>query len=246
LRERVAGVDQAILIYCTSGGGWCELGGQRHPMQAGDLLVVPPEAPHIYGANQRQPWTISWVHAAGSNVALYLTELGISVEHPVIYLGDDPQLLGLFEELVEVLEHGYTPANLFYASQTLAHLIGVIIWHRHGQWREAPNPQQKIAQSIAFMKQHLAQRLRVANLAALTNLSLSHYNAVFKRHTGYAPVDYFIRLRMHQACQLLDTTQLSVKEIGAILGYEDPFYFSRLFKSVNEVSPAQYRLMNKG
>jgi len=246
LRERAAGVDQAIFIYCASGRGWCQLAGQRHEVQAGDLLIIPPETPHIYGADPQRPWTIPWVHAAGTNVGFYLSELGISVENPLLYLGDDPQLRALFEELVDVMEHGYTPSHLLYASQTLAHLIGLIIWHRHRKWRGVPNPRQKIDQSIAYMQQHLGRPLRVSHLAALTNLSLSHYTALFKRHTGYAPVDYFIRLRMHQACQLLDTSNLNVKEIGATLGYEDAFYFSRLFKSVNEVSPTQYRLMHKG
>jgi AraC-like DNA-binding protein len=69
---------------------------------------------------------------------------------------------------------------------------------------------------------------------------------LFKEQTGYSPIDYFIRLRMHQACQLLDTSQLSVKRIAAALGYDDPLYFSRVFKGVNDISPTEYRLMRKG
>jgi AraC-like DNA-binding protein len=59
-------------------------------------------------------------------------------------------------------------------------------------------------------------------------------------------MDYFIRLRMHKACQLLDTTSLNVKEIANSVGYEDPLYFSRVFKAVVELTPTQYRLINKG
>jgi AraC-like DNA-binding protein len=51
---------------------------------------------------------------------------------------------------------------------------------------------------------------------------------------------------MHHACQLLDTTDLPVKEIAARLGYEDQLYFSRLFKVVNEVAPSDYRMLRKG
>src|ERR1017187_7284290 len=65
--ERRTGVNQAIFIYCTNGRGWCELGGQRHELEAGDLLVVPPETPHMYGADEEHPWTIPWIHAAGSH-----------------------------------------------------------------------------------------------------------------------------------------------------------------------------------
>ncbi|HXR07467.1 MAG TPA: helix-turn-helix domain-containing protein, partial [Candidatus Acidoferrum sp.] len=52
----------------------------------------------------------------------------------------------------------------------------------------------------------------------------------------------FIRLRMRQACRLLAATSMSVKEVAAVLGYDDPFYFSRLFKSVNGTPPTDYRL----
>jgi AraC family transcriptional regulator of arabinose operon len=246
LRERTEGVDQAIFIYCTQGRGWCEMAGTRHPVRAGELLVVPPETPHVYGADDKKPWTIPWIHTTGANVNAYLGELGVSADRPVLYLGEDPQLLALFEEVLEVLEHGYAPAQLLYAAQTLSHLIGVMIWHRHQQWRGSPDPEQKIGQSIAYMKQHLSQPLQVSNLAAVANLSSSHYTSLFKQQTGYAPIDYFIRLRMHRACQLLDTTDLSVKEVAASLGYDDPFYFSRIFKTVNENSPTEYRMLHKG
>lgn len=99
----------------------------------------------------------------------------------------------------------------------------------------------KIESSIQFMKANLNKTLQVASLATLINVSPSHYFALFKRRTGRAPIDYFIRLRMQHACELLDTTSWSVKEIAATLGYDDPFYFSRVFKAVNRVAPSQYR-----
>jgi AraC-like DNA-binding protein len=101
----------------------------------------------------------------------------------------------------------------------------------------------KIERTIAYMKQHLNKPLPVARLAALANISPSHFFALFKRHTGCAPIDYFIRLRMRRACDLLGTSSLSVKEVAAVLGYDDQFYFSRVFKSVNRVAPSEYRAL---
>ena len=96
------------------------------------------------------------------------------------------------------------------------------------------------------MKQHLSQPATAASFAALANISESHYRALFKRQTGYAPMDYFIRLRMHKACQLLDTSNLNIKEVASAVGYEDPLYFSRVFKAVIEMTPSQYRQIHKG
>ena len=104
---------------------------------------------------------------------------------------------------------------------------------------------RKIEQSIAYMLQHVNQPLQVATLAAAVNVSPSHYSALFKRWMGISPIDYFIHLRMHQACHLFDTTSLKVKEVAASLGYDDPFYFSRTFKTVYRIAPSEYRMMPK-
>jgi AraC-like DNA-binding protein len=105
---------------------------------------------------------------------------------------------------------------------------------------------RKIGQSITYMMRHLDKPLQVATLASRANISSSHFFALFKRQIGCAPIDYFIRLRMQHACRLLDETVMSVKEIAATLGYDDPFYFSRIFKSVNRVAPSEYRLLKNG
>jgi len=104
---------------------------------------------------------------------------------------------------------------------------------------------RKIEQSIAYMLQHVNQPLQVAALAAVVNVSPSHYSALFKQWTGSPPIDYFIHLRMRHACQLFDSTSLNVKEVAAALGYDDPFYFSRTFKTINQVAPSEYRMLSK-
>jgi len=246
LRERAVGIDQAIFIFCTKGRGWCDLNGCAHPVMAGDLLVVPPEMPHSYGAHAAHPWSFFWFHAQGSLLAAYLRELDVSGDRPVKHIGEAPQVLALFEEMLEVVENGYTKLQMLCAAQTLAHLIAVMIRAHRSSEPEQPSVQQKIAQTITYMKQHLNQTLQLDALAAIANLSRSRYVELFKHQSGYAPIDYFIRLRMHRACQLLDTTDLSVKAIATALGYEDPLYFSRVFRAVNEKSPLEYRKFRKG
>lgn len=103
---------------------------------------------------------------------------------------------------------------------------------------------ERIERSIAYMVEHLDEPLQVSTLAAQASVSPSHYFALFKRQTGTAPIDFFIRLRMQHARELLDSTCSSVKEVAATMGYDDPFYFSRVFKSVHQVAPAEYRRRN--
>ena len=123
--------------------------------------------------------------------------------------------------------------------------------HRGGGGPESPggngkDSAKRIEQIIVYMRQHSDKPLQVSALTTLANLSPSQFFALFKRATGHTPIDYFIHLRMHRACELLAGTGLRVKELAATLGYDDPFYFSRVFKSVNGVAPSDYRVRLAG
>jgi transcriptional regulator GlxA family with amidase domain len=100
---------------------------------------------------------------------------------------------------------------------------------------------QKIERCIAHMLSHLNKRVTVPELAQLANLSPTHFTALFKQKTGCPPINFFIRLRIHQACQLLKADNMSIREIARTLGYKDPFFFSRQFKSINGAAPKSYR-----
>jgi AraC-like DNA-binding protein len=244
-RKRPHGAGQAIFIYCVHGRGWCDLDGSRHEAGPGDLLVVPWNTPHAYGADESDPWTIYWFHAQGDLVPAFLGELGASLQHPVVHPGGEAQLLPLFEDVLEAVEQGYAPSNLLYAAHALGHLLAMMVRECRDS-RHRSGPRQNVARTITYMKQHLKAPLQLDTLAAIAGLGRSQYSALFKRQTGYAPIDFYIRLRMHRACQLLDTTDLGIKSIASELGYEDPLYFSRLFRTVNEMSPMEYRKTHKG
>ena len=241
LRRRAQGIGEALLVYCVKGGGWCELAGQLHTVRAGDLLVLPPGVPHTCGAHVSNPWTIHWAQAAGENLREYLNELGVSAKAPLVWMGEDLQLARLFNEVVRTLEQGPSFLNLLHASHTLAHLLAVMIRHRHERIRDTSDSVQKVAEGIIYMSEHLDQPMRVSALAALANLSPAHFTVLFKEQTGCSPRDYLHLLRIHRACQLLRSSALNVKEIATRLGYQDQFHFSRQFKAFQGVSPSEYR-----
>ncbi len=72
------------------------------------------------------------------------------------------------------------------------------------------------------------------------NLSKSYLNAIFKKNTNTSLINYFIDMKMKEACKLLCSTTYTVKIIAADLGY-----FSYLFKKTVGVSPTEYRSSNK-
>jgi AraC-like DNA-binding protein len=238
---RPKGCPEVIFIYCAQGNGWCEIAGRRHQISQNQLLVINAFTPHQYGADKNSPWTIHWFHAVGSNVPVYLDKLGVTKEKSVVPLGGDVQLFSLFEEVLEGLEHGFTSTHLIYAAHALTHLMGLMLRHKDEFGYGETSVRERMANSIEFMKGHLREPLKVATLAALVNLSRSHYTTSFRRVTGYAPLSYLNHLRMQRAVQLLNATELSIKEIGDQLGFSDQFYFSRAFRKVHNHSPSEHR-----
>jgi len=238
-RER--GCPEAVFIYCARGGGWCEIAGRRHEVAKDQLLVIPAATPHAYGASKKEPWTIHWFHTIGTNVPFYLEKLEVKPEKPVVQLGGDVQLFSLFEDVLEGLEHGSTLRHLIYAAHSLSHLMGLILRHKDEFWRGEIDVREQTAKSIKFMKEHLREPLRISTLAAVINLSRSHYTTLFRRATGYAPLMYLNHLRMQRAVQLLNTTNLSIKAISDQLGFSDQFYFSRAFSKLHGHSPSEHR-----
>jgi AraC family transcriptional regulator of arabinose operon len=238
---REKGCAETVFIYCARGAGWCEMAGNRHAVQPDQLLVIPAGTPHVYGAEKKEPWTIHWFHAVGINVPFYLAQLQVTREKPVVSLAGGVRLFSLFEDVLEDLEHGATLMHLTYAAHSLGHLMGILLRQRNDFWDGEHDVRKRALESAEFMKQHLREPLRVSTLAAIANLSRSHYTTVFKRATGYAPLLYLNHLRLQRAVQLLNSTNLSIKAISDELGFSDQFYFSRAFSKLHGHSPSEHR-----
>jgi AraC family transcriptional regulator of arabinose operon len=244
--EREQGIDQAIVKYCIKGQGWCKLGSVTHAVEKGDVFVIPVGVAHAYGSDRARPWTVHWFHAMGLHLGPLLARLGVTAARPVVHAGLDTALINLFVELRQSMETDYAESQLLYASQILAHLLGRMIQLRHGAPTPTKTAVERIRASIAHMKQHLTEPLAINRLAELACLSQSHYSAQFRAITGYAPKNYLVRLRVHRAAQLLDTTDLDIKTIARDSGFTDPFYFSRAFRQIHDVAPREYRQRKHG
>ena len=92
-----------------------------------------------------------------------------------------------------------------------------------------------------YAAEHLADDLRVKDLAARMGVSPNYLSQVFSQETGEHFIEYVNRLRTEHACQFLRSTSLSAAEVGRRVGFEDPKYFYRVFKNATGHTPAEYR-----
>ena len=100
---------------------------------------------------------------------------------------------------------------------------------------------RRITWIVAHVQRHLAEPIGIPELAALVNLSPSRFRHLFRTQLGVGPAQYMQRLRLRRARLLLERTFLSVKEVMALVGYNDPSHFSRDFRRAHGVAPSTLR-----
>ncbi len=239
-RERKKGCKQFILIYCTKGEGWYSINEKKYTLKANQLMILPPQKAHKYGADNHNPWSIYWIHFAGDNAATIVHHLQRNGGYEAINTKHTEERNILFDKLFSLLEIADNMDNMLDAYLSFPYYL---ISFRQSVLKEnnLQNDYNPIDQSIAFMKTKLNTSVALKELADHVSLSVSHYSTLFQQKTNNSPINYFLFLKMQYACQYLENTSLSIKQIASEIGYDDPFHFSRTFKNVIGVSPKGFR-----
>ena len=242
--EREKGINQHILIYCVEGYGWVEINGKQILIEPSQYITIPANEPHIYAADEGDAWTIYWVHFNG-NLAKHIVDLIIKHSKDYKpYLAYNESRIRLFEEIYDQLEKGYSDDTLRYVNMIFYHFLSSLLYEEKFNNMEAAS-NNTISKAVDAMKTKLGGVLSLQELASFSNLSKSHFSTVFKKETGYSPIDYFNHLKIQKACQYLLFTDMSIKEIAFSLGVEDQYYFSRMFSKLMHIPPKEYRKRNK-
>ncbi len=227
-----------LLIYCTAGRGTVVLDGKPQRVRPGDLILLPKGQPHSYSAHSSYPWSIYWIHFDGELSDAFCRHLDLA--SPVQAIGLQSRLISDFGELFNLRHSGYNLATFTHGCHQLQQLMSYLALLVRQQRSKSGKPIDLDA-AQAYMKQHLHGHVDLQSLATHSKLSKYHFSKRFKALTGHSPIQYFINLKMQHACHLLDASSQPVKQVAGALGYDDAYYFSRLFKRVIGLSPDQYR-----
>jgi len=237
---RPDGSRDQILIFCTNGRGWLELDGKEWPVNRHDVFLIPRGKPHVYGADPDMPWSNYWVHFRGRQSPVFADLIG-RAKSPVVHLHRHEEIVASFEQLYHRMSNAHTVPELIAASGTLSQLLCMIQLRMGSAELKNQNAEAAIERSLDFMHRNLEKKLRLRDLARVAGISPGHYGMLFHKKHRQTPIDYFNRLKIQKAGELLKSTNSPINTIGESLGFLDPYYFSRLFKKVIGISPRAYR-----
>jgi AraC family transcriptional regulator of arabinose operon len=230
-----------IMHYCVGGKGWVRIAGRQWDVSPDTALFLPRNVPHLYGADPADPWSLYWIHFTGIQAAEFFEILRVGANQPLLHLLCTEQILSTLRCIESHMARVHTRASLLAASTTLASFLGLIQLQQFATEEQERTAEENIQQTIDFMIANLARPVPVRELANLAHMSISRYELAFAKRTGCSPISYFQRMKIQKACRLLTETDLPIKVICTEIGYEDPYYFSRLFKKSVGVAPVYFR-----
>lgn len=135
------------------------------------------------------------------------------------------------------------------AGRVLGRLVTVLGILADGRTDRTAEPEQRVhgavAASVARFEAALAEDWRLDEVAAAVNLDPAYLSRLFRRDTGLSPLGFLARLRAERAATLLAQTDLPAARVGAAVGWDDPTYFARRFRSLVGSTPTEYRARSR-
>ncbi len=241
---RKKGLSENLLVYCVDGHGWYQIGKQKFDVGPNEFFILPQNLEHGYGSDERRPWTIYWIHFGGDALPTLNKMQAVQKHFKPTYIKNNGDILPLFSKIYTTLELGYSIDNLLFANMCLSEFLTLFIYNQRHYDATHIDKTDCVDSAILFMQEHINENIALGQLCKQYNYSVSRFSNLFKQKTGYAPIDYFVQMKMQKACQQLNFTTDAIKLIAYNLGFDDPYYFSKRFRTVIGMSPKKYRLMN--
>jgi len=241
-RERKTGCSQYIFIYCTEGRGTLFLRDTEYELYPNTFIIIPKNTPHHYKSSDTDPWSIYWVHFTGAQGdELYERYLERKLVVSPFPFNED--IIKDFDKIFGLLEHSFELKQLEVINIKALNFLASFVYFK--ETNPSLQGDNVTTASMAFMKMNLDKQYSLTELAKQQHLSVTQYARLFKHETGNSPIHYFNQLKIQKSCQYLYFTDRSIKEICAEFGFDDQYYFSRLFKKLMGISPAKYKDKHK-
>lgn len=242
--------DQFVLAVALRTPGRVLLDKRPVRLRAGELLLIMPGQFHGYEdeVDEDVYWFFATFHHAQGESLEPLRSTPLAIDRAIA--GD---LGALLEQQFHHAEQGkrHTPGSERRAALRLSLVLEQMLERRLQDLSEVDGndgteltidtSHPLIRKIIAYVTAHLEQPITIADIGAALHLSPGHLRNEFHRYVGFGLGHYVRYLKMAHACRLMDTTELSLAEIGERCGYSSIYSFSRAFKTEKGISPSAYR-----
>ena len=217
--------------------------GMTSHAETGDVMIHPPNVPFTEIAVGRGVHLWMLLDVKGEPQLDFFRRFPVG---RVVTLQCAEAYAHSFEELLDVWHRPQTPVRDYRAMSLSLRLLGDILdsWlETEGAGRAASTMTtgDRFYPVIAYMEEHLEQRITRDDLARMLHLHPNYFNRLFKRVYGVSSQQMLRTLRLRRAMQLLENEDYTLDRIAAACGFGDAVYFSKVFKSSVGRTPGEYR-----
>jgi AraC-like DNA-binding protein len=231
-------INEFQIVYIPFGEGKLECGAKRSEIKAGTVFLLFPGVPHAYCPNPATGWVEYWVGFCGPHFDTLLRSGIIGPDQALYRPGYQASLIGSF---LSIFELAGSQAPLYQpriCSEILNLLAETLSLDRLS--RQQDRGQAVVEQAKAYIEANIRADFDLESLGATLKVSLPQMNEVFKAYTGMTPYQYCIHAKINRAKEILASGETSVKQIAWQVGFEDPYYFSRLFRKKTGRCPRDF------
>ncbi len=236
---RPSGRQDYQLLYVADGVAYFQLPDGEHKATQGDAVLYHPRQSQDYIYMAPDHPEVFWLHFSGTQVETLLRDWKLDQGYH-FHVSCQSDYQTLFHRIIRELqlcEPNYVEMASLLAQELLSLMSRNLL--QDSSCNSSRNLQ--IRQAIAAIHEDYRSPMSIAQYAQNLNMSICWFIRIFKQYTGLSPQQYIIRTRMIKARELLSASSYNVSEIAAMVGYDNPLYFSRLFKKTAGISPREYR-----
>lgn len=232
-----------FIHFVKEGEGKLYVDNETFTVKKNQLFIVPANAISKYVADNNNPWKYSWIGFLGIEANNFIQTLIKSSERSYVY---NCKSAVIYEQLIEEIltDRDRNYASYFLINGLLYYLIGKISTEL-GITGEKSEENTITSQAIGYMNIHYHEELQISDIARAINVHQNYLSNVFSEEMGYSPKKYLSDLKISKSKKLLLETDDPIYIVASSVGFSDPLYFSRFFRSIVGTSPSSFREENK-
>ena len=238
--DRPNGRGDYQLLYISAGKLHLYVDGEERIITKGNMLLFRPGETQIYNLYSADKPETYWVHFTGSDVDTLLDYYGMPKDENVFFTGTSPDYQWLFKQMIQELQL----CRVNYEdllNMNLRHIFLMINRFLKEGTELDSDALNEVERATHYFNENYNQNICIKDYAADRHMSDCWFNRTFKKVTKMTPMQYIIQLRMTNALNLLEHTNYNITQVANAVGYDDAYYFSRLFKKNVGVAPTEYR-----